>query len=673
MFFHVWILFLLLLVNTSLADHYKGGTLSWKPTNPYSLTSPVEITITERHSWTLARYQCNESTINSLGVYNDTQNEITATIICISSTATCTSSLFQNISSSLYCTDFSTEFQISTGTYYTKQYLAINSIIDVASRGAAWASETLTNEWSLVTHIDLTPISGKINTSPVTASLPIFQFYVNELSVIQILAADWDYDQVVRCRWSYQYSLDECGSTCFDLPNAQLNSVDCAITWTPVLRSADIANGLTQSTYVVAITVEDFVNASSTTPLSSVPHQILVYVSYRPTNTCTTRPSITDLRRRNLACYALSVGYPINFIILSTVNCRNDSIVEFISTSPFRVQKGNIFQQSNYTWAVSFSWTPLNNQTGLQPFCIAAVDNNGQTSSQNCVMIAVGATNPSIIAPTFVQSTASPVGTVMPTQSRFSIQTTLPLRRTRLNGTYIDIYQLNTYALFHRLDCKYSPDVYFINKTLIFFIHNPSWVLGATYYIVMTEGVATADQYCGVEAGSFYGYNSWRFTIWNSAMSSTTTPSTTTSTATTHTVTTRFLGTTTYNTLYTTTGIPAYTTSTTTSTTSTTATTATTTTTTSVTTATTTTTTTTDYNPDANVIYPKDMERACLQPVTIVTVIVTIAVIPLHFVGMTTLFVQMNSLHQQEILRARSARRKRLRQALELEEEQTLV
>ncbi|CAF1506083.1 unnamed protein product, partial [Rotaria sordida] len=442
-----------------------------------------------------------------------------------------------------------------------------------------------------------------------------------------------------------------------------------------------------------AITVEDFVNASSTTPLSSVPHQILVYVSYRPTNTCTTRPSITDLRRRNLACYALSVGYSINFIILSTVNCRNDSIVEFISTSPFRVQKGNIFQQSNYTWAVSFSWTPLNNQTGLQPFCIAAVDNNGQTSSQNCVMIAVGATNPSIIAPTFVQSTASPVGTVMPTQSRFSIQTTLPLRRTRLNGTYIDIYQLNTYALFHRLDCKYSPDVYFINKTLIFFIHNPSWVLGATYYIVMTEGVATADQYCGVEAGSFYGYNSWRFTIWNSAMSSTTTPSTTTSTATTHTVTTRFLGTTTYNTLYTTTGIPAYTTSTTTSTTSTTATTATTTTTTSVTTgklrkkkipsqysyrvcsclATTTTTTTTDYNPDANVIYPKDMERACLQPVTIVTVIVTIAVIPLHFVGMTTLFVQMNSLHQQEILRARSARRKRLRQALELEEEQTLV
>ncbi|CAF3429501.1 unnamed protein product, partial [Rotaria sp. Silwood2] len=166
MLFRVWILFLLLLVNTSLADHYKGGTLSWKPTNPYSLTSPVEITITERHSWTLTRYQCNKNTINSLGAYNDTQNVTTATIICISSVAACTSSLFQTINSPLYCTDFSTVLQISSGTYYTKQNLALNSIIDIASRGASWASETLTNDWSLVSHIDLTPISGKINTSP---------------------------------------------------------------------------------------------------------------------------------------------------------------------------------------------------------------------------------------------------------------------------------------------------------------------------------------------------------------------------------------------------------------------------------------------------------------------------------------------------------------------------
>ncbi|CAF3788093.1 unnamed protein product [Rotaria sp. Silwood1] len=629
MYFRVWILFLLLLVNISLAGHYKGGSLSWKPTNPSSLTNPVQIIITERHSWTFTRYQCNNSVINTLGAYNDTQNATTATITCISSSAACSSSLFQNITSPLYCTDFSTEFQISTGTYYTQQSLAINSIIDIASRGASWTSETLTNEWSLLSHMDLTPISGKINTSPVTASLPIFHLYYNQPSVIQILAADWDYDQTVRCRWSYQYSLDECGSTCFDLPNSQLNPVDCAITWTPVFRSQDIANGLNESTYVVAITAEDFVNASSTIPLSSVPHQILVHVAYRPVNACSTRPAVSGFPRRNLACYYGTPGATYTYGFVGRIYCLNDSIVEFISTSPFRVQKGSIYQLSNYTWGVTVTWTSPGGQTGLQPFCIAAVDNNDQTSSQYCVMIAVGASNPSIITPTFVQGTASPLGTVMATQSRFSIQ--------------------------------------------IFFIRNPSWVLDATYYITMTDGVATADQYCGVEAGSYNGYYTWRFTIWKPTMSSTTTPSTTTTTATTHTVTTRFLGTTTYNTLYTTTGIPAYTTTTTTSTTSTTTTSATTTTTTSATTTTTSTTTTTEYLPDVDVIYPKDMERACLQPVTIATALVTIAIIPLHFFGMINIFVKMNAHYQKEILRARTARRKVLRQVYELEEKQALV
>ncbi|CAF3198443.1 unnamed protein product, partial [Rotaria sp. Silwood2] len=89
--------------------------------------------------------------------------------------------------------------------------------------------------------------------------------------------------------------------------------------------------------------------------------------------------------------------------------------------------------------------------------------------------------------------------------------------------------------------------------------------------------------------------------------------------------------------------------------------------------ATTSTTTTTEYNPDADVIYPKDMERACLQPVTIATAIVTIAVIPLHFFGMITLFVKMNSHYQNGILRARTARRRVLREALALEEQETLV
>ncbi|CAF4911550.1 unnamed protein product, partial [Rotaria socialis] len=525
MLFRWWILVLLTQVKKFLANHYKGGSISWRPVSPYSLSSPVQVVITYRDSWALSRYACNDTTINTLGSYNDTTNSITASITCISSSAACTASQFTAISSTLYCTDFSTAFDVSTGSYYSKQNLALNSVIDIASRGASWSSEILMNAWSLVSHMDLTPISGKINSSPVSGSLPVIQFFVNELRVIQILASDWDSDQVVRCRWSYQSSTDECGSACFDLPNASLSPIDCAITWTGVLRSADVANGLNQSTYVVAVTVEDFVNASSTTPLSSVPHQLLVQVSYKPAGACASRPSIGSFLLRNQACFAWSVGSRLSLAFYGYIStsCYNHSIVAFVSSTPFNVNKTSFYQYTNFTWVATISWTPTSDQVGLVPICAAAVDDYGQASDQNCVMIAVGATSFSILTPTFVQGTASPLGTTLSTQTRFSIQANLPLRRTKLNNTLIYIQGYDV-AYYRTIDCKYSGDVYFVNKTLIFFVRNPSWTLGRTYYVNLGYGVATADQYCGTETYSLNGYYYWRFTIWNPQMSSTTTP-----------------------------------------------------------------------------------------------------------------------------------------------------
>lgn len=155
------------LLHFSSADHYKGGTISWKPLNPTAIFgATVDIVITQRHSWTLSRYLCNETTINTFGIYNDTGGNPPASLACISASATCASSLYQTINASLLCTDFSTVFQISSGTHYETQTLAINSVFDVAMRGSSWAVELLTNGWSLVSHIDLTPVSGKINTSP---------------------------------------------------------------------------------------------------------------------------------------------------------------------------------------------------------------------------------------------------------------------------------------------------------------------------------------------------------------------------------------------------------------------------------------------------------------------------------------------------------------------------
>jgi hypothetical protein len=90
--------------------------------------------------------------------------------------------------------------------------------------------------------------------------------------------------------------------------------------------------------------------------------------------------------------------------------------------------------------------------------------------------------------------------------------------------------------------------------------------------------------------------------------------------------------------------------------------------------ATSTTTTTTESIPDATVIYPKDMENQCVQPVAIAAAIITAVMVPLHLYAMINLFVKVNSMFQKEALQARNARHMRLRSAkYRQEEEETLV
>lgn len=125
---------------------------------------------------------------------------------------------------------------------------------------------------------------------------------------INILAADEDGDQIVRCRWSYQLPDDECGSVCLGLSGAQLNTETCVITWTAALRAADTAAGLNKSSYVIAITAEDFINATSTIPLSSTPHQMLLEVYTLPSNRCLTGdPYFYGFPRSDQTCYGIAI------------------------------------------------------------------------------------------------------------------------------------------------------------------------------------------------------------------------------------------------------------------------------------------------------------------------------------------------------------------------------
>ncbi len=64
------------------------------------------------------------------------------------------------------------------------------------------------------------------------------------------------------------------------------------------------------------------------------------------------------------------------------------------------------------------------------------------------------------------------------------------------------------------------------------------------------------------------------------------------------------------------------------------------------------------------------MENDCLLPITLVTILMYLAVIALHFYAMISLFVRMNKHFQNEILRARNQRHLRLPSVDEDEEEE---
>lgn len=59
-----------------------------------------------------------------------------------------------------------------------------------------------------------------------------------------------------------------------------------------------------------------------------------------------------------------SVGSTWTFTITGRVYCLNDTIVEFVTSSPPNMNKTNITQASNYTFVMGFTWTPNADQIG---------------------------------------------------------------------------------------------------------------------------------------------------------------------------------------------------------------------------------------------------------------------------------------------------------------------
>lgn len=119
------------------------------------------------------------------------------------------------------------------------------------------------------------------------------------------------------------------------------------------------------------IQVEDFINKTSTTALSSVPVQFLIYVM--PAPLCPKPPVIVPLN----ICMEVLIGVSRSFTIQIVNLCDPDdaSVEDLIQTSPIAgMQAGPLTQSSSNTsiFFVTFTWRPVANQNGSQPWCLMA-------------------------------------------------------------------------------------------------------------------------------------------------------------------------------------------------------------------------------------------------------------------------------------------------------------
>jgi len=102
-------------------SHYKGGTVTWKPTNPLSNATLVEVQITLQDSWTLARFPCTQNLINTRGLYYDLSGPTAnPTLIYQTDSSACANSLFTTVNHITLCTHFNNNVKISTGAYSEK-------------------------------------------------------------------------------------------------------------------------------------------------------------------------------------------------------------------------------------------------------------------------------------------------------------------------------------------------------------------------------------------------------------------------------------------------------------------------------------------------------------------------------------------------------------------------
>ena len=116
--------------------------------------------------------------------------------------------------------------------------------------------------------------------------------------------------------------------------------------------------------------MEDFVSASSTTPMSAVPVQFIIKMVNSPT--CSFLPEMVNSGQ---TCVTLKVNETYTSDLFAVNHCgSNVSIIDISSVSFTGMQQSTLQRMNSSLYYKTLTWTPSSSQLGYHIMCSMALN-----------------------------------------------------------------------------------------------------------------------------------------------------------------------------------------------------------------------------------------------------------------------------------------------------------
>nr|XP_022295374.1 uncharacterized protein LOC111105368 isoform X1 [Crassostrea virginica] len=489
-------LVLISLFSVVSSSHFRGGSLSWKPTS-----NPTQIKISHQIAWrrTYSGAFCDDSTISSGGTIS-----ISANLYCRTGCST-TSKI-----SSLYgrCIAYSSSEDWSLGEgsfFYTLPTPGMKYTFRVEAccwqsllNGGSSDSIRMTMTADLATRTD----TGVINSSPVVTMTPIVRLLAGCQHSVKIPTIDDDGD-IVRCR--FPSSSNECGYLCGGLSGSTIDRDTC-------LFSYNATRGT--GTYGVSVQIEDFARSTPSVVLSSVPLQFLIIV-FSDSLGCNDAPTFVPPSPPASSCHVVTSTFT------KTLVARTKSAAHTISKifimGPTGITKSSLtpYGTSGREWSITVTWTPSQSQGGYHLLCFNGEINNKLSSEMICIDLLKG-TPPSI---NHVQGCLTPSG-IVPAASNMTFSMCFDQKFLRpTTSKFLIIYhsngtEVNRFDLTDPTVASFSTS---IDRTVTVTwgsSSGPDLLNPGQYYIKVEAGGVAADPLaCATSWAGITQPHSWNFTV----------------------------------------------------------------------------------------------------------------------------------------------------------------